>query len=131
MHVCTIYKMGLRERDSQWWTSKVGWAVLAAVVPVLLSCFAPAQTETPGLPTLPSTEQVIQRNQDPYLGSIPQGKLTPGVIDLTVEDALDRMRLRYKLEVAGYVVMPEHVHLLLSEPGRDSLAVGLQALKLR
>jgi putative transposase len=47
-----------------------------------------------------------------------------------VEDALDRMRLRYKLEVAGYVVMPEHVHLLLSEPDRDSLAVGLQALKI-
>src|SRR5580704_5613613 len=47
-----------------------------------------------------------------------------------VEDALDRMRLRYKLEVAGYVVMPEHVHLLLSEPDRESLAVGLQALKI-
>ena len=47
-----------------------------------------------------------------------------------VEEALDRMRFRYKLEVAGYVVMPEHVHLLLSEPGRDSLAVGLQALKI-
>jgi putative transposase len=47
-----------------------------------------------------------------------------------VEDALDRMRLRYKLEVAGYVVMPEHVHLLLNEPGRESLAVGLQALKI-
>ena len=47
-----------------------------------------------------------------------------------VEDALDRMRLRYKLEVAGYVVMPEHVHLLLSEPRRDLLAVGLQALKI-
>jgi putative transposase len=40
------------------------------------------------------------------------------------------MRLRYKLEVAGYVVMPEHVHLLLSEPRRDLLAVGLQALKI-
>jgi putative transposase len=47
-----------------------------------------------------------------------------------VEDALDRMRLRYKLEVAGYVVMPEHVHLLLSEPRKDLLAVGLQALKI-
>ena len=26
--------------------------------------------------------------------------------------------------------MPEHIHLLLSEPHRESLAVGLQALKL-
>jgi outer membrane protein TolC len=116
MHVCTIYKMGLRERDSQWWTSKVSWAVLAAVAPMLLSCFAPAQTETPGLPTLPSTEQVIQRNQDPYLGSIPQGKVTPGVIDLTVEDALDRA-LKYNLG------------LYLSERATDqSRAARLRAL---
>jgi putative transposase len=32
--------------------------------------------------------------------------------------------------VVGYVVMPEHVHLLVSEPDRDLLADGLQALKL-
>jgi putative transposase len=32
--------------------------------------------------------------------------------------------------VAGYVVMPEHVHLLLSEPEEELLSVGLQALKL-
>ena len=31
---------------------------------------------------------------------------------------------------SGYVVMPEHVHLLLGEPGRELLAVGIQALKL-
>jgi putative transposase len=37
---------------------------------------------------------------------------------------------RYEFEVLGYVVMPEHVHLLLSEPGKDLLAVGLQALKI-
>jgi len=28
------------------------------------------------------------------------------------------------------VVMPEHVHLLVSEPAKGKLAVGLQALKL-
>jgi len=29
------------------------------------------------------------------------------------EDALERVRLRYLFAVAGYVVMPEHVHLLV------------------
>ena len=40
------------------------------------------------------------------------------------EDALERIRRRYEIQVAGYVVMPEHVHLLVSEPGKGSLAGG-------
>ena len=44
------------------------------------------------------------------------------------ESALERVRHTFKLQVYGYVVMPEHVHLLLSEPQRDTLA---DALKLR
>ncbi len=44
--------------------------------------------------------------------------------------ALERVRCRYDFQVVGYVAMPEHVHLLVSEPRRESLAVGLQALKL-
>ncbi len=40
------------------------------------------------------------------------------------------MRLRYDFAVAGYVVMPEHVHLLVSEPKRAVLSKVLQALKL-
>ena len=46
------------------------------------------------------------------------------------EDALERVRLRYCFAVAGYVVMPEHVHLLLSEPQRAPLSKAVQALKL-
>lgn len=46
------------------------------------------------------------------------------------EDALERTRLGYDFEVIGYVVMPEHVHLLVTEPEGESLSVGLQALKL-
>ncbi len=46
------------------------------------------------------------------------------------EDALERVRRRYLLVVAGYVVMPEHVHLLVSEPGRALLSRAIQALKL-
>jgi REP element-mobilizing transposase RayT len=40
---------------------------------------------------------------------------TPEVFDLFVH-CLEDMRCRFELCVYGYVVMPEHVHLLLSEP---------------
>ena len=46
------------------------------------------------------------------------------------EVALERMRVRYEFCVAGYVVMPEHVHLLLSEPKLAGLSTAIQALKL-
>ena len=35
----------------------------------------------------------------------------------------------YLLFIYGYVVMPDHVHLLLSEPKRETLAVAIQSLK--
>jgi putative transposase len=40
------------------------------------------------------------------------------------------MRIRYDFFVTGYVVMPEHVHLLIGEPKRAVLAKAIQALKL-
>jgi putative transposase len=46
------------------------------------------------------------------------------------ENALQRTRRRYRLGVIGYVVMPEHVHLLLRGPSRKLLAAGLRSLKL-
>jgi putative transposase len=46
------------------------------------------------------------------------------------ERALERIRIRYDLVVMGYVVMPEHVHLLLTEPTQSSLAGAIQALKI-
>jgi putative transposase len=39
-------------------------------------------------------------------------------------NVLEKMRRRYRFVVLGYVVMPEHVHLLLSEPQRDSLPLS-------
>jgi putative transposase len=45
------------------------------------------------------------------------------------ESALERVRVSFRLQVYGYVVMPEHVHLLLSEPQRDTLADALKSLK--
>jgi REP-associated tyrosine transposase len=41
------------------------------------------------------------------------------------------MRLRYRFAVVGYVVMPEHVHLLISEPGIGDPSKIIQAVKLR
>ena len=34
---------------------------------------------------------------------------------------LEQTRRRYRFVVVGYVVMPEHIHLLLSEPERSEL----------
>ena len=45
------------------------------------------------------------------------------------ESALERVRRSFRLQVYGYVVMPEHVHLLLSEPKKDTLADALKSLK--
>jgi len=43
---------------------------------------------------------------------------------------LERIRRQYRSRIYGYVVMPEHVHLLLSEPEVDVLATAIQALKV-
>ena len=43
---------------------------------------------------------------------------------------LERVRRRYRLVVLAYVVMPEHIHLLVSEPQRATLSTVIQALKL-
>lgn len=45
------------------------------------------------------------------------------------ERTLERVRRWYGFLVYGYVVMPEHVHLLLSEPERGELSTALQMLK--
>src|SRR5579862_4259814 len=45
------------------------------------------------------------------------------------ERALERVRKSFALRVYGYVVIPDHVHLLLSEPRRGTLADALKSLK--
>jgi putative transposase len=45
------------------------------------------------------------------------------------EQTLEQKRQWYGFCVSGYVVMPEHVHLLMSEPERAKLSVALQMLK--
>ncbi len=60
--------------------------------------------------------------RQPYLA-------TPQAKDL-FEDALERIRKKYQIVVAGYVVMPEHVHLLVNEPERSSLDRAIKSIKL-
>ncbi len=45
------------------------------------------------------------------------------------EAILEQTRKSHNFEVHGYVLMPEHVHLLLSEPTHHDLATTLKVLK--
>ncbi len=45
------------------------------------------------------------------------------------EESLERVRQDYGMFIFGYVVMPEHVHLLASEPEFSDLAHAVQSLK--
>jgi len=49
--------------------------------------------------------------------------------DLAVA-ALESSRRRYLFRVYGFVIMPEHVHLLVSEPERGLLANAIQSFKI-
>ena len=44
---------------------------------------------------------------------------------------LEETRRRYRFAVIGYVVMPEHIHLLISEPDRGNPSTVMQVLKQR
>jgi putative transposase len=58
----------------------------------------------------------------PYLGTAAARSL--------FERSLEVMRKRYKFVICGYVVMPEHVHLLVNEPKKALLSKAIQAMKL-
>jgi putative transposase len=47
----------------------------------------------------------------------------------TFEAALERVRSSFGLFVYGYVVMPEHIHLLTGEPQHRTLADAVKSLK--
>jgi len=59
----------------------------------------------------------------PLLGSV-------GARNLFVK-TLGEVRARYGFLLVGYVVMPEHVHLLIGEPERGTPSTVLQVLKQR
>jgi putative transposase len=45
------------------------------------------------------------------------------------ESAIEQFRVQYGFAVVAYVVMPEHVHLVISEPNNGPLASAVQAIK--
>jgi len=47
----------------------------------------------------------------------------------TVEAVLEQTRARHQARMYAYVLMPEHIHLLINEPPRILLAQFLKALK--
>jgi putative transposase len=53
---------------------------------------------------------------------------TPRSRDLFLE-VMEQIRQRHQFVVAGYVVMPEHVHLLFTEPERGNPSLVMAALK--
>jgi len=55
---------------------------------------------------------------------------TPKARNLFVRE-LARVRREYAFELVGYVVMPEHVHLLMGEPRKGDPSTVLQMLKQR
>jgi putative transposase len=61
-------------------------------------------------------------HRQPWMGSASRRDLF-----LTV---LEHVRQRYAFVILGYVVMPEHFHLLVSEPQRGTLSTVMKALKL-
>ncbi len=54
---------------------------------------------------------------------------TPESRDL-FERSLEQTRRKYRFDILAYVVMPEHVHLLVSEPPVEPLCKAMQALKV-
>ncbi len=47
------------------------------------------------------------------------------------EAAFEAVRRRYGFVAVGYVLMPEHIHLLIGEPRRSTRSMALQVLKQR
>ena len=57
------------------------------------------------------------------------GFTSPEIYDLFLQ-CLEKMRQHFAMCIYGYVVMPEHVHLLVNEPGKGTLADAIHFLKL-
>ena len=49
----------------------------------------------------------------------------------TFLNILEETRKRHAFHILGYVIMPNHVHLLLTEPEQTKLSITMQVLKQR
>jgi REP-associated tyrosine transposase len=57
-------------------------------------------------------------------------KLTEPAVCRILLEALESARKRFGIRIFGYVLMPEHVHLLVSEPESAPLAGAIRFMKL-
>src|SRR5436190_24367038 len=62
-------------------------------------------------------------HQRPLLGTTPSATY--------FSEFWNKSRLRYRFVVVGYVVMPAHIHLLISEPERGTPSTVMQVVKQR
>lgn len=46
-----------------------------------------------------------------------------------LQKVIENIRNRYRFDVFGYVIMPEHVHLLVSEPQLKPLSIALAVIE--
>ena len=100
MHVCIRYSTERMRRNlfTHAWQLRRSWFLIAAIIGLAGTRGLAQVTAPETLAPLPSAESVIQRNTDPFAGSIPQGTVSPEPIDLSLSDALDR-GLKYNLGV--------------------------------
>jgi putative transposase len=61
--------------------------------------------------------------REPLLGGASARNIFLGIFE--------QVRKRYEFEVMGFVVMPEHIHVLISEPKRNTVPKVVQVLKQR
>src|SRR5436309_586665 len=94
MHVCIRYTMERLGCNAS--CERFARLLLIGALVVTPGLAHAQGTNATGLTPLPSANEVIQRNTDPYSGSLTQGKATPEPIDLTIEDAINR-GLKYNL----------------------------------
>ena len=82
---------------------------------------------------MPSRLERFQHAGDFHFLTFSRRDRLPYLDNTVTRDRFERMleetRKRYVFYVFGYVVMPEHVHLLVSEPQRGLLSRAIQALK--
>ncbi len=96
IHVCSRLSKAAAQQVASINFLRAGFGLVLGTFLAAAAMTSQAQVASDGLITLPSAEQVINRNTDPFAGSIPQGKATNTVLDLSLEDAVDR-GLKYNL----------------------------------
>jgi putative transposase len=83
---------------------------------------------------MPTSLQRFHQSRQLHFVTFSCYRRQPKFVDATVYDlfslCLEDMRHRFAMRAYGYVVMPEHVHLLLSEPEQGTLAEAMRYLKL-